>query len=73
MTDRDMENNMRTGKEDTIREKTETAADHRVDPVAEADHPKSHNADSEGAPHHCMSTPLHYISYFSRPVLSNIV
>ena len=51
MTDRDIDD-MRTGKEDTIREKTETAADHQADLAAEADTPEGHNADSEGAPHH---------------------
>ena len=57
-TDQDIENDMRTGRADTIGEKTETAADHQADLVAEADTPESHNANSEGAPCHSTSTPL---------------
>ena len=56
-TDKDIDD-MRTGKEDTIRETTGTAADHRVDPAAGADHPENHKENLEGAPHHYTSTPL---------------
>ena len=52
MTDKGIGNDMRTGRADTIGEKTDTAADHQADPVAEADTPEGHNADLEGAPHH---------------------
>ena len=52
MTDREIDD-MRTGKADTIGETVpETTIDLQVDPAAEADHPKGHNADLEGAPHH---------------------
>ena len=52
MTGKGIECDMRTGRADTIREKTDTAADHQADLVAEADTPEGHNTKSEGAPHH---------------------